>query len=169
MCQNATIHVFLNFSAAYVQVPCEFDQQHSCLMSRLPFEANSWAKGRSTCYVRYAHFAPRRGDILEAANAGEDINTLWIYIYIYIYIHVRMWFLYNIIIIYLYMNILMSRLTASCWVLSLAFTSFCFQEKCGFNSQVLVPSWVNSAFAKVHLTIQNAYGTMHWCQRNRHR
>lgn len=152
-----------NYSAAYVQVPFEFDQQHSCLMSRLPFEANSWAKGRSTWYVRYTHFAPRRGDILEAANAGDYINTLWIHIDI----HVRMWFIYNIIIIYLCMYILMSRLTASCWVLCIHLFLFPFQEKCGFNSEVLVPFWVNSAFEKVHLTIQNAYGTMHWSQRNR--
>ena len=65
------------------------------------------------------------------------------------------------------MYILMSRLTASCWVLCIHLFLFPFQEKCGFNSEVLVPFWVNSAFEKVHLTIQNTYGTMHWSQRNR--
>ena len=150
---------FVNFSAAYVQVPFEFDQQHSCLMSRLPFEANSWAKGRSTCYVRYTHFAPRRGDILEAANAGDDINTLWIYLYLYLYLYIY---------IHVYPNVTPDSFMLSAQPCIHLFL-FPFQEKCGFNSQVLVPSWVNSAFEKVHLTIQNAYGTMHWSQRNRHR
>ena len=125
------------FGAAYVQVPFEFDQQQSCLISLFPFEANSWAKGRSTCYVRYTHFAPRRGDILEAASEGENIYILYIYVYPDITPG----------------SFMLSVQHACAQPCSLAFTSFRFP----FQEKVLVPSWVNSAFETVHLAIQNVF------------